>query len=547
MSLSKPIFNIPEPLLVKIQAASGLCFGSFLFIHLINTSSAHFGQLAYDGSQAFLRAYYQNPLLEPVVVFGSLTVHSVSSAFRYINRYRSEVLEEDTTDKNRSFYSLLPSSKTLNRWCGSVLSIFVIGHIIGTRGFAVLYDIDTDYQYLASSIVRYPYVLTSYYVAMSMAGVYHLSYSTVQSLRVFNVKVPRVARVNGLPFKIAVGMAGASVLMGCILMVMIGVMQARILIVPVNVPEQSLRLSFVGENKNALIVVLLKNKHSLHFADASNVASHTTASVTDRVSRRHIVTRLLQYTAGAKRKTGLKSQWDNSNSEFRAKSTIVRPTTHSPMKVTHLLFFSFTLSLALAHTLVVPSVHNDCGSTCTIGSETCCGKDSTCYGSITKRCCPNTSAFCGCLSQRAFCLGSVFNAPPTPGDDTFGACYNPSEGTCTYEPAPNYWVVCPLNHQPCKSSSFFSCCAPNQVCVSDTYNSTVPICQDKPLTCPQCGAQSCCNTPRGVSCYAPSTHVCSTDDTGARQVCAIGFQACGEACYDNKYYGCNRGQLYQKL
>ncbi|PRP86194.1 Ras GTPase-activating protein [Planoprotostelium fungivorum] len=221
-------------------------------------------------------------------------------------------------------------------------------------------------------------------------------------------------------------------------------------------------------------------------------------------------------------------------------------THHYEMKLAHLLFLSFTLSLTLANTLVVPSVHNDCGSTCTIGSETCCGKDSTCYGSITKRCCPKTSAFCGCLSQRAFCLGSVFNAPPTPGDDTFGACYNPSEGTCTYEPAPNYWVVCPLDHQPCKSSSFFSCCAPNQVCVSDTYNSTVPICQDKPLTCPQCGAQSCCNTPRDVSCYAPSTHVCSTDDTGARQVCAIGFQACGEACYDNKYYGCNRGHLYQK-
>ncbi|PRP85792.1 hypothetical protein PROFUN_05984 [Planoprotostelium fungivorum] len=144
--------------------------------------------------------------------------------------------------------------------------------------------------------------------------------------------------------------------------------------------------------------------------------------------------------------------------------------------------------------LTYPPVHTSCGGTCK-QNTTCCGTDSYCAGEIRcdrdtwltddagslvePRCCPNNAGFCGCLSNRAYCSGSVYGGNYGTEYDTFGACYNTQLATCTYEPAPNLWVVCPLNYQACTSYSSFSCCPPDTFCVTSTYNSTTPICQPR--------------------------------------------------------------------
>ncbi|PRP86265.1 hypothetical protein PROFUN_05406 [Planoprotostelium fungivorum] len=129
--------------------------------------------------------------------------------------------------------------------------------------------------------------------------------------------------------------------------------------------------------------------------------------------------------------------------------------------------------------LTYPPVHTSCGGTCK-QNATCCGTDSHCAGSaVQPRCCPNTSGFCGCLSNRGFCSGSVYGGNYGSEYDTFGACYNAQLATCTYEPTPNLWVVCPLNYEPCKSSSSFSCCAPDTFCVTSTFNSSTPRCEPR--------------------------------------------------------------------
>ena len=71
--------------------------------------------------------------------------------------------------------------------------------------------------------------------------------------------------------------------------------------------------------------------------------------------------------------------------------------------------------------LAVASVHNDCGSQCQ-SNTTCCGSDSQCSGNaISQRCCPNSASFCGCISNRGFCSGSVYQAERVNGSDTFGS------------------------------------------------------------------------------------------------------------------------------
>ncbi|PRP87877.1 hypothetical protein PROFUN_02614 [Planoprotostelium fungivorum] len=178
--------------------------------------------------------------------------------------------------------------------------------------------------------------------------------------------------------------------------------------------------------------------------------------------------------------------------------------------------------------IAVNSVHNNCGSTCQ-SNTTCCGSDSTCSGnSISQRCCPNGSGFCGCISNRGFCSGSVYNTSSSSvsGYDSFGACYNPNLATCTYEPSPNLWIVCPKTHQACESSSFFSCCSPDTYCVTSAFNSSYPICQ-----------------PRNA---APATSSTPASSTTSQSNCGSGLQSCGAACYSPDQYCCPNGQLVQK-
>eukprot|EP01117_Protostelium_nocturnum_P005223 TRINITY_DN18_c0_g1_i1.p1 TRINITY_DN18_c0_g1~~TRINITY_DN18_c0_g1_i1.p1 ORF type:complete len:234 (+),score=63.48 TRINITY_DN18_c0_g1_i1:294-995(+) len=129
----------------------------------------------------------------------------------------------------------------------------------------------------------------------------------------------------------------------------------------------------------------------------------------------------------------------------------------------------------------VPPTDKECTGQCSGTNYTCCGccsSGSSCTGNlISKKCCPITSQYCGCISNRAFCSGSVYGE--TNQGDTFGTCYDAASGaTCDYNPGPNLWIVCPAGYSSCQSSSFFSCCGPDQVCTTSQFNST-PVCAPK--------------------------------------------------------------------
>jgi len=222
-----------------------------------------------------------------------------------------------------------------------------------------------------------------------------------------------------------------------------------------------------------------------------------------------------------------------------------------------LLFTLFALlATAIAQTAVA-SVHNDCGSQCS-SNTTCCGSDSDCSGNaISQRCCPKSSGFCGCISNRAFCQGSVFgDSSRVTGEDTFGTCFDTSKGSCTYNPGPNLWIVCPNGFTACESSSFYTCCNSSQVCTSTQANS-YPVCSAASSVAPssaqpapsasnicagKCGSQACCPTPAGSQCYDSANYGCPSDSLGNSYLCPKGLSTCAGACYDSTKYRCTNGQ-----
>ncbi|KJE97507.1 hypothetical protein CAOG_07354 [Capsaspora owczarzaki ATCC 30864] len=84
--------SITDALLKKVQAASGLGFGSFLVLHLCNTLSGHISPAVYDSVQSVLRCYYQNPAVELVMVFGSLSIHVGASLWRMQKRVAADAV-----------------------------------------------------------------------------------------------------------------------------------------------------------------------------------------------------------------------------------------------------------------------------------------------------------------------------------------------------------------------------------------------------------------------------------------------------------------------
>src|SRR4051812_35866494 len=75
--------------LVRIQALSGVALSAFLSLHLANTASAIVSAGSYDAFQAVARHFYQNVLVEVLLVAVALAVH-VAASLTLVRRRNSE-------------------------------------------------------------------------------------------------------------------------------------------------------------------------------------------------------------------------------------------------------------------------------------------------------------------------------------------------------------------------------------------------------------------------------------------------------------------------
>jgi len=155
------------------------------------------------------------------------------------------------------------------------------------------------------------------------------------------------------------------------------------------------------------------------------------------------------------------------------------------------LFMIYLAHISLVSAQTAQECTNQCARNFTLPHDRptpCCGccSSASCHEipEFTVCCQPN-QAFCGCLSFRAFCSGTIYNS--SAAQSAFGTCYNPSNpatATCSYAPDPNIWIVCPAGHSACPSHSFYSCCSPGTVCTTTELDS-VPVCSSTATSCTQ--------------------------------------------------------------
>ncbi|KXS15758.1 hypothetical protein M427DRAFT_56583 [Gonapodya prolifera JEL478] len=180
-----------DALLARIQAASGLAFASFSVIHLSSWILLHSG--SFDTADAALRVfrlYYQHPLVEPVVVGGSLLVHVGSSLARIARRQTSaasrksvtfEPAEEDIAQEPTATTSLSPVTldKSYHRYAGWILALQVPIHVTATRinplkilGAQASAKV-IGAHFASFPTVVYPVGFRVYYALLATSGLYH--------------------------------------------------------------------------------------------------------------------------------------------------------------------------------------------------------------------------------------------------------------------------------------------------------------------------------------------------------------------------------------
>jgi hypothetical protein len=160
---------------MKVQALSGAVFAVFLLVHLLNQALAVLGERRYDEVQRALRAGYQAPVLEVVLVLAPLLLHVFASVKRMWLRRGAEARP-------------VTWRLTAHRWSGRFLLLVFIGHVAATRGASALFDVFPGFAGLAFTFRWVPAYFWPYYLLLALTGWYHVLHGLSVAMPLLGVR-----------------------------------------------------------------------------------------------------------------------------------------------------------------------------------------------------------------------------------------------------------------------------------------------------------------------------------------------------------------------
>jgi len=210
--------------LSKIQVISGGIFGSFLGLHLLNSLSAVAGEAIYNDLMNLFRKYYQRQFVEPVIL-GAAAVHMVVSGIKIYRRWKrgSQVGDNGTVSKQSQtkedqattsswYHNLTPLQ--LHRYSGYFLTAVIVGHVAAVRLPYFVNGHLVDMSFVSFSIDNWPYIFYPYYIMFSALGLYHMTYGTIQGMKIIVGKNPTWLSPRNMAFKLFVGIGAATLMAG---------------------------------------------------------------------------------------------------------------------------------------------------------------------------------------------------------------------------------------------------------------------------------------------------------------------------------------------
>ncbi len=159
--------------LVRSQTVAGALFFLFLLLHLSNILLAPLGAEVFNEYQRTVRALYQYPVIELVIVMIPIVVHAVAGVSLYFLRRGKKAV--------RSLRA------RLHTWAGVFLLLVIVGHVIAVRGPSFFYGVFPEFEGVSFSLWYFPAFFYPYYFLLAVAGFYHGSGGMMMLLRRFGI------------------------------------------------------------------------------------------------------------------------------------------------------------------------------------------------------------------------------------------------------------------------------------------------------------------------------------------------------------------------
>ena len=131
---------------------------------------AALGPAVFDAAQGQLRAVYQVAPIEVALVGAPLLLHIVTSVWRGVRRRR---LGQPQPRAVRT---------RLQRYSAVVLLVFIVGHVVATRGASLVYEVWPGFDAIAFTMLWVPAYFFPYYALFAVAALYHLIHGLTVAL-----------------------------------------------------------------------------------------------------------------------------------------------------------------------------------------------------------------------------------------------------------------------------------------------------------------------------------------------------------------------------
>lgn len=197
-----------------LQSLSGLYFGAFATLHLLNHSSFlvgdNVGKVArHKVAMDALRRVYQHPLAEGILAL-SVTIHGFIAIREYQRRNFPEGSEKDDNKTWAQFLGnrkKLLSSQNLHRLTGWVLMLQVPVHVFSTRIDQYLHGLtDGDVQAVVMAVRALPTAMLPYLVVLGSFGAYHLISGGVRAVNQLSGRL--MVKQQGSSYALVTSIAG---------------------------------------------------------------------------------------------------------------------------------------------------------------------------------------------------------------------------------------------------------------------------------------------------------------------------------------------------
>ena len=205
--------KISDRLLYKLQAASGLFFGTYLIMHFASHLSLLMGWEQGNKALHMFRTVYHTPLYEFTMI-ASVLVHLTVNGYMVVRRYTQEGSQGESKKEAGGLRPAGSTERQLHRLAGYVMGASIVGHVLSTRVVGLLFLKNPelyDYTMILVENQHFKNTLAAFLMVFAATAAWHLVYGSRLAIAILREK-----SISGQPFPVLLTVLWAGLAMSLV-------------------------------------------------------------------------------------------------------------------------------------------------------------------------------------------------------------------------------------------------------------------------------------------------------------------------------------------